>query len=261
MADYAETTWVDDDGSGTVGTRFTAARMNNIEDGITDGRVRQATFAEYLAAPYAPASSANKGWVVQISNVPVLGLYMSNGSAWVNIAAGPGVTPAYTNLFERQGKLPASALNNLHMMGTESAAAGNGAMLVNTGNVGDGSPSDYAPIYYDGGGYTVTGLTIALRLWVAVLVNGTAPAANFLFGLYPLTNAGGAGLLSYTAGTLVSGTSFTVTGPGASAWATGSGTPQQGIAAGRYVIGVTPSTTVAANSRVKCIALVQASYS
>jgi hypothetical protein len=31
---YAPETWVDDDGSGTVGTEFTAARMNNIEQGI-----------------------------------------------------------------------------------------------------------------------------------------------------------------------------------------------------------------------------------
>jgi hypothetical protein len=31
---YTPETWVDDDGSGTVGTLVTAARMNNIEDGI-----------------------------------------------------------------------------------------------------------------------------------------------------------------------------------------------------------------------------------
>lgn len=34
MADYSKQTWVDDDGSGGTGTVFTAARMNNIEEGI-----------------------------------------------------------------------------------------------------------------------------------------------------------------------------------------------------------------------------------
>lgn len=43
---YNATTWVDDDGSGTVGTAFTAAKMNNIEQGIerlTDVLARVAT--------------------------------------------------------------------------------------------------------------------------------------------------------------------------------------------------------------------------
>lgn len=33
---YTATGWVDDDGSGTVGTDFTAARMNNIESGVAE---------------------------------------------------------------------------------------------------------------------------------------------------------------------------------------------------------------------------------
>src|SRR5687768_17072877 len=33
---YTPETWVDDDGSGSVGTAITAARMNNIESGIDD---------------------------------------------------------------------------------------------------------------------------------------------------------------------------------------------------------------------------------
>lgn len=34
MADYSKQTWVDDDGTDTVGTVFTKARMDHIEDGI-----------------------------------------------------------------------------------------------------------------------------------------------------------------------------------------------------------------------------------
>lgn len=36
MGDYTKQTWVDDDGSGTVGTLFTAARMGTIEQGVHD---------------------------------------------------------------------------------------------------------------------------------------------------------------------------------------------------------------------------------
>lgn len=39
MAYTGKTTWVDDDGSGTTGTPVTAARMNNLEDGVAEGRV------------------------------------------------------------------------------------------------------------------------------------------------------------------------------------------------------------------------------
>lgn len=35
---YVETVWVDDDGSGTVGTIFTSTRMNKIEQGVTDAQ-------------------------------------------------------------------------------------------------------------------------------------------------------------------------------------------------------------------------------
>lgn len=37
---YTPTGWVDDDGSGVTGTQFTAARMNNLENGIEDVTVR-----------------------------------------------------------------------------------------------------------------------------------------------------------------------------------------------------------------------------
>jgi hypothetical protein len=263
LADYAETTWVDDDGSGTVGTEFTADRMNNIEDGITDGRVKAITFADFLAAPYTPADSNNKGWIIRVTNVPSIGLYMSDGTAWINIAAGSdssNFTPARTTLFERQGKLPASATNQAYILGAQNTAANNYAMLPSTGNVADGAPSDFAPIYFEPTDYALPNRTLSLRIRAAVLSNATSPAATFQFGLYPITNAGGASALAYTLGTLVSGTNLTVANPGASSWAVQSGTAQSGITAGRYVIAVIPSTTVAANSRVKCIAMLQATW-
>lgn len=42
MAEYVpnDPAWVDDDGSGTTGTTFTAARMNHIEDGIRDASLQ-----------------------------------------------------------------------------------------------------------------------------------------------------------------------------------------------------------------------------
>jgi hypothetical protein len=36
MGDYTQQVWVDDDGSGAVGTVYTQARMDHIEAGIKD---------------------------------------------------------------------------------------------------------------------------------------------------------------------------------------------------------------------------------
>jgi hypothetical protein len=49
-AKWKRKAWVDDDGSGTVGTAYTAARMENIEDGIEEGTSLSASAIASLAA-------------------------------------------------------------------------------------------------------------------------------------------------------------------------------------------------------------------
>jgi hypothetical protein len=82
MADYTGTTWVDDDGTDSVGTVFTAARMNNIEAGILDA-VNAHARGTYAARPAAAA--ANKNWLYYAYDVGVL--YRSHGFAWERVAA------------------------------------------------------------------------------------------------------------------------------------------------------------------------------
>jgi hypothetical protein len=61
MGDYTPTTWVDDDGSLTVGTPFSALRMNNIEAGVEDAAELSKQRGAVTSRP--AASAANKNWL------------------------------------------------------------------------------------------------------------------------------------------------------------------------------------------------------
>ncbi|MDQ1584496.1 MAG: hypothetical protein QOF36_2550 [Microbacteriaceae bacterium] len=84
--DYTKTTWVDDDGSGTTGTVGTAARLNNIEDGIADAIAhnRIGTFAGMPAA-----AAGNKNWLYIVTDSDdKAGLYLSSGASWTKMQVG-----------------------------------------------------------------------------------------------------------------------------------------------------------------------------
>lgn len=106
---------------------------------------------------------------------------------------------------------------------------------------------------------TVNGLTSRLRLRVTLSVNAVAPTGNFTVGLYPVTSSsGGAGLKTYTAGALVSGSAIaTLTAPGANTITNGVGSdfvlPSDGV----YCIGVVTTATVAVSSLVHINAFLQ----
>jgi hypothetical protein len=108
MADYTKTTWVDDDGSGTVGTALNATRLNNIESGVQDAAQHNKTGT--LAARPA-AAAGNKGWLYYATDTKVVSL--SNGATWTDL------TPIDT----------AAGTGSLRTLGTGStqAAAGNDA--------------------------------------------------------------------------------------------------------------------------------------
>jgi hypothetical protein len=97
--------------------------------------------------------------------------------------------------------------------------------------------------------YKVTGLTVKMRLRVAFVTNAVAPTGTFTFGLYPVTTAGGAGNLTTTLGTVVSGSTVAHTAPAASSQFLDAGSDFTPPTAGVYVLGVvTPA--MAANSAV-----------
>lgn len=84
MADYTVQPWVDDDGSGTVGTTFTKSRMDHIEAGILDA----AKHIKWDTAANLPgAAAANKNWLYFVKDTGQA--LFSDGSAWHDVSALP----------------------------------------------------------------------------------------------------------------------------------------------------------------------------
>jgi hypothetical protein len=81
MGDYTQQTWTDDDGSGTVGTVVTAARMATIEAGVKDAAEhnRRGNLAD---RPAAAAANKNWLWLDEHGN-----LHHSNGSSWATVGS------------------------------------------------------------------------------------------------------------------------------------------------------------------------------
>jgi hypothetical protein len=95
MADYSPLTWVDDDGSGTVGTAVTAARMNNIEQGIEDAAEHQ--YAGVLADRPA-ANAASKNHIYLATDVDGGTAYLCDGDSWEPMGPGVDHTHPYSDL-------------------------------------------------------------------------------------------------------------------------------------------------------------------
>jgi hypothetical protein len=114
VADYNPTTWVDDDGSGTVGTPFTAARMNQIEAGIDDAAEhnKRGTLASRPAA-----AAANKNWLWTDSATGQT--YYSDGSTWTRI--GPQRSAQTGTVLESQAT--SGTTTNFAVGGVDTAAA------------------------------------------------------------------------------------------------------------------------------------------
>jgi hypothetical protein len=101
--------------------------------------------------------------------------------------------------------------------------------------------------------HAIAGYTAKLRVKVVLGVNGTAPACNFLVGLYSgagMTNANGDA--SINAGTLVTGASLTITTPALQSRTFQSVTVNLSLlsASAFNYVAITPSAAMAANSSV-----------
>lgn len=116
-------------------------------------------------------------------------------------------------------------------------------------------------IYIDSADFpTVDGLSPKLRVRVGLYVNDVAPTGNFTFGLHPITRpatSGGAGLVIYTIGAAVSGSTVAINTPAADSSNNAVGSDFALPANGHYVLGVVTTATVATSSHLHMSALLQ----
>lgn len=100
--------------------------------------------------------------------------------------------------------------------------------------------------------FAVTGKTTTLRVNAHLVVNATGPGTTLTFGLHPVSAVGGgAGLVSYTLGAAVAGSTIAFASPSASTGTQGSSAGFAISALGAsttYVFGCVLSGTTAANS-------------
>lgn len=183
--------------------------------------------AEQVDARFAPLYAMQNG---ALDDANMAALNKSNVGQWKAVASATGLLDAT-------------------LTGTILTVFGNGDQPDASG--GAQSFPLWVPLYLVAADYSMAGLTTKLRVRAAVSVNGTAPAANFTFGLYPITPGGGAGVLSFTLG--AAATTVAVNAPAANATAVATSAEITIPADGAYCFGVTASATPAANT--KCIAV------
>lgn len=116
-----------------------------------------------------------------------------------------------------------------------------------------GLVSPLSGVYIDTDDFpTIAGVAPKIQVRAQLYTNDVAPGSTFVLGLYPVTRpatSGGAGLLIYTPGTIVTGSAITFTTPAADAMAALSvefALPPTG----HYAIGFTSSAAIATNAHV-----------
>lgn len=106
--------------------------------------------------------------------------------------------------------------------------------------------------YFDPGWYGASGRTTNLQLRVSAYTNAVAPTSTYAFGLYPVTAYGGATSVEpfvNTIGTLVTGSTATITAPLVSTVTTAT-SEFAAPAIGHYVLAVVQTGAAAAGSIV-----------
>lgn len=107
---------------------------------------------------------------------------------------------------------------------------------------------------------SVNSLAAKFRIKVTLMVNDVAPTGNFTFGLHPVTRpatSGGVGLVIYTIGAAVSGSTVAINTPAADSMNQGASVDFALPADGYYVLGVVTNATVAASSHLHLTAKLQ----
>jgi hypothetical protein len=181
-------------------------------------------------------------------------------------AAGDNDTSVATTAFVQQAVPNSSYRSLLDCSGSHTAAKVAGTYGMGQGDAlavsGTGTLYPLNTIYIAAADYpTVDGKTAKLRIRAQLHCNDVAPfTGTFVIGLHPITRpatSGGAGLVIYTIGAAVSGSTLTFTNPAADSSNVAAGSDFALPADGHYVLAVVTNQTMAASAHVHVSALLQ----
>jgi hypothetical protein len=171
--------------------------------------------------------------------------------------ANPG-SSVYRTIFFAGGALGSTWGAATYLLGSDGIGGGANQMGQSPDSVGTSSGYQFPPVFrFVAADYAVSGLTTKLQIRAQVLANATAPAINFTIGLYPVTVAGGASVLTFTAGTVVSGSTVAINTPPASTVTAGVASAITIPSDGTYMLGVATNASIALNSLVMVAAQLQ----
>lgn len=176
---------------------------------------------------------------------------------------------SYRTIFEGKGFLPSDAAAGTYLLGSANIPGTSSGMVTSgTAMAPESSKGSIPPdlFYFDDADYTVSGLSTKFRINVQVAINATTPTnpTSFTFKLAPITVAGAADSLVYTAGVSVSTDAVhTVTTSQTSAILTRASATHSGgtdfslSTDGVYGLAVVTSATLANSCSISCHAQLQ----
>ena len=186
----------------------------------------------------------------------ILGTQLSAAAAIADTQLASPNNSVYRTLTFGASTAEASLAAGTYILGTRVA----GAPLASGGDLttpADGAISS-SFIYFDDADYTVAGRTQKLRLRAQVNANATAwSSVTATFGLYPVTFAGAANVLTATLGTVVSGSTVAIANPSASSVNQGNSGDFTIPSDGQYCLGVVTNATLTANAAALLTAQLQ----
>lgn len=166
-------------------------------------------------------------------------------------AASSVPNASYRTLLDSSGSHIAARVAGTYGMGQGDPLAITGTGILYPLNTIKIAAADYP---------TLNGVAAKLRIRAELYTNDVAPTGNFTIGLHPITRpatSGGAGLLIYTIGAAVSGSTVTFTTPAADGLLDQAGSDFALPADGHYILGVVTTATVATSAHVHISASLQ----
>lgn len=195
---------------------------------------------------HATLHNAGGADALAIDAAAATGSLRTLGTTSTSAARGDSVPNAsYRHLLDSSGSHIAA-----RVAGTYGLGQGDPAAITGTGTL-----YPLNTIYIDQNDFpSVGGLAAKLRLRAVVHCNDVAPfTGTFVFGLHPITRpatSGGAGLVIYTIGAAVAGSTATLTNPAADSSNNVVGSDFAVPASGHYVVAFVTNATMAASSHV-----------